>query len=66
MDWNKEKIDELISLFNDGITYQQIAFKFDVSKNTIVGKLNRLNLKRKEIKVISTFDERMSRLESLL
>jgi len=66
MDWNKENQDKLIELFNKGLTYQQIAFKFNVSKNTIVGKLNRLNLKRKEIKVISTFDERMSRLESLL
>lgn len=54
MDWLKEKIDYLLLQFDSGRTAQQVAddlslkFQEDITRNAVLGKLNRLQLKRVE------------------
>ena len=45
MTWTDERVDELKGYWNDGWTGSQIAAEFgDVTRNAVIGKLNRLGL----------------------
>jgi GcrA cell cycle regulator len=45
--WTPERLELLKSSFEAGLTCSQIAGDIGVSRNAVIGKLNRLNLKRK-------------------
>lgn len=45
MAWTEEMIDNLKKMWTEGLTTNEIAKKLGVSKNSIVGKVHRLNLK---------------------
>ena len=45
MAWTEEMIDSLKQMWKDGLTTNEIAKRLGVSKNSIVGKVHRLNLK---------------------
>lgn len=44
MAWTNEMIDKLRQMWKQGLTTSEIAKKIGVSKNSIVGKVHRLNL----------------------
>ena len=44
MAWTSEMIDKLRQMWKQGLTTSEIAKKIGVSKNSIVGKVHRLNL----------------------
>ena len=43
--WTDEMFDQLKQMWKEGLTTNEIAKKLGVSKNSIVGKVHRLNLK---------------------
>ncbi len=45
MAWTEEMIDDLKQMWKEGLTTNEIAKRLGVSKNSIVGKVHRLNLK---------------------
>ena len=45
MAWTEEMINDLKQMWKDGLTTNEIAKRLGVSKNSIVGKVHRLNLK---------------------
>lgn len=45
MAWTEEMIDSLKQMWKEGLTTTEIAKRLGVSKNSIVGKVHRLNLK---------------------
>ena len=45
MAWTEEMIDKLKQMWKEGLTTNEIAKRLEVSKNSIVGKVPRLNLK---------------------
>ena len=45
MAWTEEMIDNLKQMWKEGLTTNEIAKRLGVSKNSIVGKVHRLNLK---------------------
>lgn len=45
MAWTEDMIDKLKQMWQEGLTTNEIAKRLDVSKNSIVGKVHRLNLK---------------------
>ena len=45
MAWTEEMIDGLKQMWKEGLTTNEIAKRLGVSKNSIVGKVHRLNLK---------------------
>ena len=45
MAWTDEMIEKLKQMWTEGLTTNEIAKRLDVSKNSIVGKVHRLNLK---------------------
>ena len=44
--WTEERLERLKSCFEAGWTCRQIADEIGVSRNAVIGKLNRLNLTR--------------------
>jgi GcrA cell cycle regulator len=44
--WTEERLERLKSCFEAGWTCRQIADEIGVSRNSVIGKLNRLNLSR--------------------
>jgi GcrA cell cycle regulator len=46
--WTVERLELLKSRFADGLSCRQIADDIGVSRNAVIGKLNRLNLTREE------------------
>ncbi len=44
MAWSDEMIEQLVSLWQSGLTTNEIAKELGMSKNSIVGKVHRLNL----------------------
>jgi GcrA cell cycle regulator len=44
MAWTDEMIEDLTTMWKEGLTTAEIAKKLGVSKNSIVGKVHRLNL----------------------
>jgi GcrA cell cycle regulator len=44
--WTEERLERLKSCFEAGFTCRQIADEIGVSRNSVIGKLNRLNLSR--------------------
>lgn len=53
--WTPERIDQLKSYFEAGLSCRDIAVSIGVSRNAVIGKLSRLNLTR------TTPDERRAR-----
>lgn len=45
MAWTEEMIENLKQMWKEGLTTNEIAKRLGVSKNSIVGKVHRLNLK---------------------
>ena len=45
MAWTEDMIDRLKQMWKEGLTTNEIAKQLGVSKNSIVGKVHRLNLK---------------------
>ena len=46
--WNKQKVDKLTKLWEQGISAREIANKLgEVSRNAVIGKANRLGLSKK-------------------
>ncbi len=50
--WTQERVERLRILVDEGLSCAQIARKLDVSRNAIIGKLNRLGLARGRTKVV--------------
>ena len=46
--WTKERVELLKSCFEDGLSCREIAGRIGVSRNAVIGKLSRLNLKREK------------------
>ena len=44
--WTMERVDQLRSCFNAGLSCGQIAHEIGVSRNAVIGKINRLGLSR--------------------
>jgi GcrA cell cycle regulator len=44
--WTAERVAQLTSCFNAGLTCAQIAYEIGVSRNAVIGKMNRLGLSR--------------------
>jgi len=44
--WTTERVDQLRSCFNAGLSCGQIAHEIGVSRNAVIGKINRLGLSR--------------------
>ena len=44
MEWTNEQIAQLTQLWADGISGQQIAIAMGISKNSVLGKVHRLDL----------------------
>ena len=42
MDWTHGHVEELARLWNDGLSTLDIGKRFDITKNAVVGKVNRL------------------------
>jgi len=53
--WTPERVDQLKSYFEEGLSCRDIAVSIGVSRNAVIGKLSRLNLTR------TTPDERRTR-----
>ena len=54
MSWSKERVELLQKLHDEGLTASQIAKKLgDVTRNAVIGKLNRLGISNKS-KIAST------------
>lgn len=45
MAWTEEMVSDLKKMWDEGLTTNEIAKRLNVSKNSIVGKVHRLNLK---------------------
>jgi GcrA cell cycle regulator len=48
IDWTPAQVDELISLWRQGRTSYELAAHFNVTRNSIMGKLHREKLRRAE------------------
>src|SRR5579884_2626635 len=46
--WTEERIDLLKSCFDAGLSCREIADRIGVSRNAVIGKISRLNLKREK------------------
>ena len=46
--WTTERLELLKSCFDEGLTCREIADRIGVSRNAVIGKLARLNLKREK------------------
>ena len=46
--WNEERIELLKSGFEAGLSCREIADRIGVSRNAVIGKISRLNLKRQK------------------
>lgn len=57
MGWTKEKVEELRSLWDKGLTANEIAKILGVTKNAIVGKVHRLCLKARPSPIKSKTEE---------
>ncbi len=44
--WSSDRIEELKTLFNQDLTYSQIAQRLGITKNAVAGRINRLGLQR--------------------
>jgi GcrA cell cycle regulator len=44
--WNTDRIDQLKRCFNAGLTCSQIAREIGVTRNAVIGKMNRMGLSR--------------------
>ena len=44
--WSSERVEELKACFGEGLSCSQIAVQIGVSRNAVIGKLNRLGLTR--------------------
>jgi GcrA cell cycle regulator len=44
--WTSERVEQLKSCFNAGLSCSQIAHEIGVSRNAVIGKMNRLGLSR--------------------
>src|SRR5690242_12698087 len=44
--WDSERVEELKRHFNAGLTCSQIAREIGVTRNAVIGKMNRLGLSR--------------------
>ncbi|MBR0695804.1 GcrA family cell cycle regulator [Bradyrhizobium lablabi] len=44
--WTPERVEQLKSYFEAGLSCRDIAFSIGVSRNAVIGKLSRLNLTR--------------------
>ena len=44
MDWTQEQVTELSKLWDEGLTTAEIGRRLGITKNAVVGKVNRLHL----------------------
>jgi GcrA cell cycle regulator len=44
MNWTPERVEELLALWRQGLTSYQIAAHFGVTRNTVIGKLDRVRV----------------------
>jgi GcrA cell cycle regulator len=40
--WPQERIDELMSLINEGLSFKELGKRMRLSKNAVIGKIHRL------------------------
>jgi GcrA cell cycle regulator len=52
--WTDERLELLKSGFADGLSCREIAATIGVSRNAVIGKISRLNLKRDKDRVVRT------------
>ena len=64
MAWTNEMINHLISMWQKGLTTNEIAKELGVSKNSIVGKVHRLNLESRPSPIKKKEDEEISQGQS--
>lgn len=53
MRWNKEEIEELIDLFNNALTYHEIALKMNKTYGSVRGKLQKLGYKYRDGQIVT-------------
>ena len=53
--WSSDRLEELKALFNQDLTYSQIAERLGVTKNAVAGRINRLGLQRPEKSIIPRY-----------
>jgi len=63
--WTTNRVDTLKSCFEAGMSMREIAVRIGVSRNAVIGKVNRLKLKRIKVRSRSV-DERRPRLRRRL
>lgn len=47
--WTAEEEAELRALFEQGVIYEAIANRFDLSRNAVIAKLHRMGLRRASV-----------------
>src|ERR1700760_3272570 len=52
--WTDERLELLKSGFADGLSCREIAATIGVSRNAVIGKISRLNLKREKDRMVRT------------
>jgi GcrA cell cycle regulator len=61
--WNSERIEQLKRFFHAGLSCSQIANEIGVTRNAVIGKMNRLGLSRpKELSARQTEQRRAAKL----
>jgi GcrA cell cycle regulator len=48
IDWNDERIKDLIALWNEGLSTSEIGNRLGVTKNAVIGKVHRLGLPKRQ------------------
>lgn len=64
--WNDENDAAVARMVADGKTYQQVADHFGVSKNSIVGRIDRIRRERKPPRVKRWTSEEVDRLVAIV
>ena len=52
MDWTTERIGTLTKLWKEGLTTREIGLRLGVTKNSVVGKVHRLELSKRQSPII--------------
>jgi GcrA cell cycle regulator len=53
-EWPSERVAELIRLFNEGVSFADIAVQFAMTRSAIIGKCGRLDLRRESNRLLTS------------
>lgn len=56
--WNSERIEQLKRCFQAGLSSSQIAREMGVTRNAVIGKVNRLGLSRPKDALAKTLEQK--------